>query len=308
MRGYAAPEILYKYLDYQGAEKTLEYRTIKFSRPSHLNDPLDLNLQEALGFEEREFFKKLNEEFFKFVTGDMNFSRLEDGPLKDELIELNNNIKNGSPDFLQCCRNMILESPVESIFNIEQFRKSTAGVVKRIQKNLKNTGIFCATVKNDNLLMWAHYADKHRGAVVGFAPGMGNNSVFSEAMPIRYSSFRPLIYRNPRDCLEHILMKDSINLLLRIAQDLLNTKSLEWSYEQEYRVMMDDFIPPKARYKTLNFHAQELASLYLGCRMPEKKRRHLIDLARKVNPDVSIFEVIPSKRNYEVELQPYCKQ
>ena len=50
---------LYKYLNYDGAKKTLENGTLKLSSPFAFNDPFDMQLVEALGLEITEFTDQL---------------------------------------------------------------------------------------------------------------------------------------------------------------------------------------------------------------------------------------------------------
>jgi len=50
---------LYKYLNYDGAKKTLENCTLKLSSPLAFNDPFDMQLEETLGLAITEFVEQL---------------------------------------------------------------------------------------------------------------------------------------------------------------------------------------------------------------------------------------------------------
>src|SRR5215475_11011007 len=67
---------LYKYLNYEGAKKTLENRTLKLSSPSVFNDPFDMQLEEALGLEITEFAKTLGPALFDFLSGDIDYAQV----------------------------------------------------------------------------------------------------------------------------------------------------------------------------------------------------------------------------------------
>lgn len=41
-------------------------------------------------------------------------------------------------------------------------------LIHRITERLKGVGVFSVTEVNDNLLMWSHYANQHRGAALKF--------------------------------------------------------------------------------------------------------------------------------------------
>jgi hypothetical protein len=58
----------------------------------------------------------------------------------------------------------------------------------------RNSGIFCATRSKSNLLMWSHYADQHRGAVLGFHPDGTRDSWLCQLEPVNYSDVRPRFF------------------------------------------------------------------------------------------------------------------
>ena len=88
-------------------------------------------------------------------------------------------------------------------------------------------GILSLTEKPDNLLMWAHYARSHEGYVIGFNVEheyfthlIDVDNAISEFGKVKYSIERPR----------------KISERLDIA-DIYFTKSLEWEYEQEWRII-----------------------------------------------------------------------
>ena len=46
--------IIYKYTDQNGAEKILSTRTLRFARPSEMNDPFDVYIEDLLGMDLEE--------------------------------------------------------------------------------------------------------------------------------------------------------------------------------------------------------------------------------------------------------------
>lgn len=90
-------------------------------------------------------------------------------------------------------------------------------------------GIYCLSANCTNPLMWSHYADSHRGLVLGIDTDLICDSC-REPLQVTYSSQRaPLNHRFNRD--------PSHYQELLIA--LITTKSLHWSYEQEYRILFE---------------------------------------------------------------------
>jgi Protein of unknown function (DUF2971) len=80
--------------------------------------------------------------------------------------------------------------------------------------------IYCLTPIPDSTLMWSHYADNHRGIVLEYST---DNAVFGIAQEVQYLSSYPRW--SPHD----LMTKSTVQLLL--------TKSDDWEYEREYRVI-----------------------------------------------------------------------
>jgi Protein of unknown function (DUF2971) len=109
-------------------------------------------------------------------------------------------------------------------------------ILSRIQTIDSTYGILSLTQTNENLLMWAHYADDHRGAVIEldlddeFLYQDDPNRKFARA--VKYSTERATIPIDEGILMEHFFVK-----------------SPEWAYEPEIRVIRrlehaDDVIKP----------------------------------------------------------------
>jgi hypothetical protein len=94
--------------------------------------------------------------------------------------------------------------------------------VTEFQKQLDRFGIACFTQSPDNIQMWSHYGDQHRGMCLGFA---GSTPLDPGSLHcVRYSEIYPEMTFDP---LWHI------EGLGRI----LVTKHAGWSYEREVRMI-----------------------------------------------------------------------
>ena len=91
-------------------------------------------------------------------------------------------------------------------------------------------GIACLSEAYDSLLMWAHYANNHRGMCVEYELLEFNRQLGFSPVPVVYSDERVSIH--------------TIETLERDIQGLfvesLTSKSPEWSYEKEWRIIRDD--------------------------------------------------------------------
>ena len=94
------------------------------------------------------------------------------------------------------------------------------------------TGISCFSEKDDSLLMWAHYANNHKGMCVEYELMKFNTQLQYTPVPIIYSKDRV-----------HLESVDIVNVEKQISDYFIKClvqKSTEWSYEAEWRIIRDD--------------------------------------------------------------------
>lgn len=115
-----------------------------------------------------------------------------------------------------------------------------------------NMGILCLSEDPGEPLMWAHYADCHRGAVVGFD---ASHAFFSKSnLENGFRQFlKPVAYAQERSVLPlAFFKKHQMEEIARTGwQELLNredpmfyTKSVHWRYEKEWRLVRQLLDPP----------------------------------------------------------------
>lgn len=157
-----------------------------------------------------------------------------------------------------------------------------------IQENYSNKfGILCLSEKCDNLLMWAHYTDCHKGFLIGFK---STNNFFHQSRykldqihrirKVRYSKKRP-------DFPGVSLNKDEKEQLVNIAFDFFLTKSNHWKYEQEWRFIREleeadrtMKVDEKSIY-LYSFPSEAIKVIILGCKMSDDKRLEIYRLLKE---------------------------
>lgn len=113
--------------------------------------------------------------------------------------------------------------------------------VEYLEDELNKYGIISLTEDPHNLLMWSHYADEHRGIVVGYDRLEDMMVVSSECMseyspatsfpvPVKYSRKRP----DYQIADEHIYEIGEKAFFQQIAL----VKADDWIYEKEHRVLL----------------------------------------------------------------------
>lgn len=160
-------------------------------------------------------------------------------------------------------------------------------------------GILCLSEVADSLLMWAHYASNHRGFVVQFDethPFFSGTEFEGQSLSLTkvdYSPERPVVSYS------------SIN-----APHLYYRKSLEWSYEQEWRLIKPLSAASKiVSRKDFPVHFYEippeaLRGVILGCAMPHEIRTRLFEVLAQNLAHATIFQTALSRDTYTLEIHP----
>lgn len=112
-----------------------------------------------------------------------------------------------------------------------------------VQGDLDGLGVLCLSEDYHNLLMWSHYADEHKGIVVGFdcdddwLDYRPCKEILSDWSVNRYTPI-PVKYRGRRPGVdlddEFIYEYSNCNFVINSAL----TKSNDWIYEKEHRSLI----------------------------------------------------------------------
>lgn len=150
----------------------------------------------------------------------------------------------------------------------------------RIFKEQKShIGVLCFSENPNNILMWSHYANNHKGIVYEFKANLFFNS--------RTNSFNGFPYKvnYPSDrsypLLSYTLIGDQRNK--QFADELLS-KAKDWEYEEEYRFIdiknnSDQFCKQYNGNKTFNQDA--LTSIIFGVKTPTEEIDVIKSLCKK---------------------------
>lgn len=300
MNKYECPEKIYKFLSFEGLCKTLENQTIRLSKPSDLNDPLDMYLQAAFGKYTEAFLVDLRAKFLDFVLSDMDFSSLPDSQFKTRVMLIGSDLKQALPEQKEFLQKEMLNTPIENLYDLKRLEQTGQDIISFVQSSFEIDGVFCSTTNFRNLLMWAHYADRHRGAVLEFTPNREKYSVLLASKKITYSDKRPLLYETAKDMVIQSLAMSIEESVRAIMDKLIFTKSCDWEYEQEYRLFVPFCIERSKSFTTLRYQSKELSSIFLGCRMNKQNRAKIINLAKAINPCVIIYEALAMPREFSL--------
>ena len=135
------------------------------------------------------------------------------------------------------------------------FQEGTMSFSDYVETRMHNVGVISFSENKENLLMWAHYADEHRGIAAGIgvfpyqqsifanlfrADSLLNTSLFDsspfDGKPKPVSYRKGLRYKN--DKFDYDYSNISAESADRILYEVFMQKSDEWIYEQEHRVVL----------------------------------------------------------------------
>lgn len=212
------------------------------AKPQTFNDPLDCGLQ-LLTEMTTEAFVKVIEQFLKIAKDrkDSEKARAFQAAIRQA--------KSGQIP------------PTELVNKLAELQRDV------FAKKIQQIGILSLSEVSDNILMWSHYAEQHRGLCVEIPRSENNMLAKNEhTLPVRYSVKKPIISVN-----EQVLGDESLKK--EIKRSLIYTKSADWAYEREWR-----FVAEQGNKNTKL--DTKVSSIIFGFKMPAEHRRTIINILK----------------------------
>lgn len=184
-----------------------------------------------------------------------------------------NDILNLSNNKLPFCSASMLNDPFECTY------KSNLGELDNdIEKERKERKICSFSERKDNILMWSHYANNHKGFCIEykFSDLLRSSGLL---MPVIYSKKLPG-------------KSEPINI------EVIFTKSIDWEYEHEWRIIdynTRENNEYKETFSLINVPIKP-ESIYLGCNIENSVKEYLIKYCK--NNKIKIYKSEKSKENY----------
>lgn len=182
------PPILYRYFSFGSfIEKVLSGESLRFQNPLAFNDPFDGRPSVYIDMDDQMTIDYWHSVGKKFHMGRAQRRR--------KIKEMKERVK----------------------------KEGNRGVLTpdALRRNASLFGVLCLTPHPDNLLMWSHYGDGHKGVCVGFDTDI---DFFRISMPVVYQDDYPEI-------------RPGLKSNDQILQATILTKGRCWEYEHEWRVL-----------------------------------------------------------------------
>lgn len=222
------PTKLYKYQPFSVQTLTnLKARTLWFAAPEDFNDPFDCA-------------RALADDSFNAGVARRTLQRWIGEGDEEARVQL------GAFD----------TNPLRAKEIMEEFE---AGIRQKLLQGsheyLRNRGVACLSARAEDVLLWSHYADGHRGFCLEFSTA---REPFSRALPCEYRSEAARI--------------DVAGVLTRsitsshIVERVMLTKFEAWAYEQEWRILHNQ---QRIRY---TYDWRDLTGVYFGTAMSDDRK------------------------------------
>lgn len=173
-----------------------------------------------------------------------------------------------------------------------------------------SVGVLCFTTKEDNLLMWAHYANNHAGICIEFdrsaeffngqyknAEQFWGETVkdyyqnIGELRQVKYEVERPTYFEPSQ---------------LEYDTDSWFVKSPEWKYEDEHRLLLPLDLAKKLPELDFPFYPVDLSiikSVILGCQMSVNTKNEVVEKCKKYG--IKVREAFVHSHQFKLDIVDY---
>jgi hypothetical protein len=184
--------------------------------------------------------------------------------------------------------NLIRSPFYDSISTLERLLSETA------KEMSSKVGLFCLSKRFDSLPMWAHYAANANGLAVEF-----------NALEQIFTGDRTGVLRKPTP-INYQIESSGVTFDPESHRSLFFDKFLDWSYEQEVRVVLPLADCQKQKIGDQELHTYQIpktsiARLILGWNMSAKDTSTVELLISQINPDVQVNRATFTKGKVSLE-------
>src|SRR5215813_899950 len=198
---------LYKYLNVDGAKKTLGNKCFRFAKPSEYEDLEDMTAQSLFPDELEAALAMLQDGFVDVIVENPDAAPTCSEKLKPQLMELQE-IFRENPKAAQAVKEALKKDPSRNGFNVEHWRTRSEAFVKEINDFMQNYRVLCVTTDKASDRMWKKYAHEEQGVVLRIEPSVAKDSKFQNFSPVTYQEKRPPIFARTLDYAKDALFGD----------------------------------------------------------------------------------------------------
>jgi hypothetical protein len=164
-----------------------------------------------------------------------------------------------------------------------------------VRARLEGFAVLCLSMRNDDILMWSHYADSHKGMCLIFN---------TQAINISYSCY-PIIYKTKYPkfmaCIDARKRKLTLN-------NMLLTKSKHWKYECEVRLLVDpESVLVDTHPRLFQLPNGALTGVIFGCKTSTEDKTIIKDVLKRNNKKMDFYTARKSATDFSLFLYKESK-
>lgn len=157
----------------------------------------------------------------------------------------------------------------------------------------RRSGVACLSESRCEMLMWSHYAGRHKGFCLAFDSGLRLDDE-NRLIPVHYSEHPP-----KGDIMEIAQSPDSDYSFM----SLMCTKPKYWEYEKEWRFIRRDTRKSRTGRESY-YEPTALKAVYLGAVAEKGTKRDVYNIIKKNYPDTELWQMRLSRNKYKMGRSP----
>lgn len=152
-----------------------------------------------------------------------------------------------------------------------------------------NNGIACFAESHEEILLWSHYADCHRGVCLGFDFSRLSKEFMDIVFKVNYTEAYPQIHYSE-------FLKSGLQNSYNYIFKALATKYKVWQYEKEWRMII-----PGYNNKKMAYPEQLLSRVYLGCNINSQDKETILSIIGCKSQKPEVFQCEMAKKAFALE-------
>lgn len=292
-RDVKPPAVLYKYTSIETARIILSTGKLRFQSPLRYNDPFDSQwdlmwplFTPAGGEYQRTFLEQ--------AIRDPSFWPADADPQTKHAMDQVRSEINALPEDRR-------DSAIAEY--VEDLALKPGSVPepcdRRILDIRRRMRVLCLCDNDRSILMWSHYADQHRGVVLGFDTAAMENGLRRPLEPIEYDDKLPQLI-DPQAWMRTVFFGLAQQPELKNVRKWALVKHANWRYEGEWRLVLIAKPGTIGDYDDFVFPRNSLVEVVSGCRTDAKRSVELLSLALAFRRDVRHYRMSEHPHRFEL--------
>lgn len=274
-------ECFFKYMPASTAALVLTNRTLRWSSPLLFNDPFDVPRELSFGMAVDDLLQASANRIAQLIE-EPPVDRSHFSPVVHLILDM----------VEASCTTTARAQLAQQLREAEGLQKPSGESLEALREiwrqSLPKFRILCLTESPSHAAMWHHYADQYRGVVLEMKCDDELCSAWLGAKPVTYPREKPLVYTS--DGWADLLTLRQEIAIERMLDVAIHTKSPDWSYEAEWRLMSIKREGESGLFGDYGFHSQEISGIYLGPRISENDRAVIAEIC-SAYPNAKIWNV-----------------